>query len=208
MWIYPGREKFYWTGLHEPEVQDSLQDLLRPGMTVWDIGGHIGFMAMMAARQVGPTGRVHVFEPHPENRARLQANLELNGLKNVTIHPEAVAGKPGIAQFHRHQSSLMWTLMEDRGETEGLSVECVTLDNLLEKIGSPDLIKVDVEGAEVEVLQGGPNLLMNHSPQLVVEFSDEEMYDKGRDVVTAYSFQRIASRHWVLTKAPEATAAA
>src|ERR1035441_6724268 len=75
---------------YEPETKALLGSLIRPGMTVFDIGAHVGHYTLLAARIVGPTGRVYAFEPEPENFALLKRNVELNGYKNVTCVPKEI----------------------------------------------------------------------------------------------------------------------
>ncbi|MBI2331372.1 MAG: FkbM family methyltransferase, partial [Chloroflexi bacterium] len=80
------KEKDYWLGTYEPELQAALRDLARPGMTAYDVGAHIGYISLLLARAVSPSGRVFAFEPLPANLERLQANLTLNpDIRNVTV---------------------------------------------------------------------------------------------------------------------------
>ncbi|MGE0057176.1 MAG: FkbM family methyltransferase [Dehalococcoidia bacterium] len=198
MQIYPSHEKFYWTGMHEQEVQDAFASLIRSGMVVWDIGGHIGFTAMMASRLVGVEGQVHVFEPDEVNRERLVANLQLNNATNVVVHSEAVAWDDGTAFYHRHESSFMGSV--DANANSGVPVDCASLDGLMQTLGVPDVIKIDVEGLEVEVLKGGSRLLKEHAPRLIVEFSDANTFAEAAQAFQSYHFQRIAARHWTMIK--------
>jgi FkbM family methyltransferase len=195
--VLPRREKYYWTGAYEPGVQDALVRLLRPGMTVWDVGAHIGFFSLLAARLVGPDGVVHAFEPMSANRERLQAAVALNGAANVVVRDRAVSATPGRADLHGHEHTTMWSLLETgrRGEP----VEVVTLDLLAGELGSPQLVKIDAEGAEVDVLRGGETLLGGQvKPALLVEFTDERALAAGRGLVTGYDFEPLGGNHWLL----------
>jgi len=75
------KEKFLWTGLHEPAVQRALAEQLRPGMTFWDVGAHVGFFTVLAARLVGEGGHVHAFEPVEENQRRLRAAVDAHAVR-------------------------------------------------------------------------------------------------------------------------------
>jgi FkbM family methyltransferase len=196
--IYPRHEKYYWSGTHEEAVQQAVADILKPGATFWDIGAHIGFFSLLASRLVGDAGRVHAFEPMTENRKRLLAAVELNQGNNLTVHAVAVAGASGEAVLHAHLSTTMWTLVPKREETAGITVPCSTLDEMAQSLASPDLIKIDVEGAEVSVLRGGSEFLQRARPPLIVEFSDEITFAEARSLLPFYTFSPISATHWVL----------
>jgi FkbM family methyltransferase len=196
--IYPRHEKYYWSGTHEEAVQQAVVDILKPGATFWDIGAHIGFFSLLASRLVGDAGRVHAFEPMTENRQRLLTAVELNQGNNLTVHAVAVAGASGEAVLHAHPSTTMWTLVPERGETAGITVPCSTLDELAQSLESPDLIKIDVEGAEVSVLRGGWGFLQRARPHVIVEFSDPALLAEARSLLPFYTFSPLSSTHWVL----------
>jgi FkbM family methyltransferase len=196
--IEPRLEKFYWTGAHEPEVQQALRRCLRPGATFWDVGAHIGFFSLIASRLVGPDGQVHAFEPLPANVTRLRESLALNASAgNVTLHPWAIAATPGQAPLQQSQSSLMGTLRETASVGTTL-VTCVTLDAMAETLGRPDLIKIDVEGTEDEVLAGGRQLLEHGVPTLIVELLSTEAVTRARTALPQYGFIRLDATNWLL----------
>jgi FkbM family methyltransferase len=188
------KEKFLWTGLHEPAVQRALTELLRPGMTFWDVGAHVGFFTILGARLVGDRGRVRAFEPVEENRARLAAAVERNGCGNVTIEAVALSSERGEAVLHPHESSAMWSLAG--GGTEGVTVRCETLDSLGHP--APDVIKIDAEGVELDVLRGGRELLSAVRPLLLVEFTTPALVEEARVLLAGYRFEHLEGNHWLL----------
>jgi FkbM family methyltransferase len=199
--ILPRTEKFYWTGLHEPHVQQALQRALRPGSVFWDVGAHIGFDSMIASRLVGPGGRVEAFEPLPLNQERLTRTIALNRCANITIHPQALAAGEGCQQFHLHGSSLMGSLVESAtgGATlRTITVACTTIDAAAARLPRPDLIKIDAEGAEVDVLGGGRGLLTEHRPQLIVEFSSGRLLEEACHQFPSYRSTHLGNNHWLL----------
>jgi FkbM family methyltransferase len=196
--IYPREEKYYWTGSHERPVQEALLRLLRPGMTFWDVGAHIGFFTCLAGALVGTGGQVVAFEPQDDNRQRLIACLKLNRLENVTVNDCALAATRGPVVLHAHHSSLMWTLIDALGEDEGRIVTASSLDDAARAAPLPDVIKVDVEGAELEVLRGGATLLATQKPTLIVEFSNEDLLTAAQKAFPFYSFVSLTPRHWLL----------
>jgi FkbM family methyltransferase len=202
--IDPGREKFYWTGAHEPHMQKALRDVLRPGMTYWDVGAHIGYFALQAARIVGPSGSVVAFEPMPDNVERLQRNLELNGLDNVTIVRSAVSRTSGELPIYacqdqsRSTSTLMWTLDPNIGQRSAGVVPVDTLDHHLNAT-APDLVKIDAEGVEVEVLRGASALIGKRGTVFLVEFTSDKLLAEGQALLASYAFKALGNNHWLFT---------
>jgi FkbM family methyltransferase len=192
------REKFYWTGNHEPHVQRELTRVLEPGMTFWDIGAHAGFFTMLASRAVGEPGAVHAFEPQPDNRSRLFDTVERNHAGNVTVHGFALSETRGEAVLHGRQASATWSLVERRGENGGVRVQCRTLDEVSQFVRAPDVIKIDVEGAELSVLQGGCRLLRHQHPVVIVEFMNEDVLAKAKRLLPDFEFTLLGKNHWLL----------
>jgi FkbM family methyltransferase len=196
--IDPRREKFYWTGAYEPEVQRALVRLLRPGMTFWDIGAHAGFMTLLAARLVGERGLVHAFEPAEPTRQRLRTALRANDAANIVVYDVAVGATSGTTRLYSHDSSSMWTTVAELGEGPAVDVTARTLDELTEELGAPDVIKVDVEGAETDVLRGGSALLASGRSTLLVEFSSAALLEQARAVCPQHVFTQLDESHWLL----------
>ena len=134
----------------------------------------------------------------PQNRERLTASIRMNDLENINVHDIALSATSGEAVLHAHRSSTMWTLVRERGEEQGLRVRCRTLDELAQSVAPPHLIKVDVEGAEVDVLRGGLGLLSSARPRLIVEFSDDTRLAEARSLLPSCTFERLAPHHWLL----------
>jgi FkbM family methyltransferase len=199
--IEPRVEKFYWTGAHEPAVQDQLCLELKPGNTFWDVGAHIGFFTVIASRLVGQTGTVHAFEPHEANRKRLWKSLELSNINNVTVHREALGVDSGRRHLYPSGSSLMWSLVDGGGGGAGETVDCTTIDAMVRQLGAPNLMKVDVEGAECEVLEGGRYLLGQHSVRLIVEFLTSQGLERARSRWPNYRFRKLDDQNWLMIPA-------
>ena len=191
-------EKFYWTGTHERAVQAALNELIRPGDIVWDVGAHIGFLSLLAARLVGPMGQVIAFEPMPANRERLLESLRLNRAENVAVHQCALSASSGKRILHGHAATAMWTLMAELGDSEGVSVRCSTLDTVVLSNPPPALIKIDAEGAEVDVLRGGIKLITKHRPKVLIEFQDEQRLAEARELLAGHEFHQVDSNHWLI----------
>jgi len=157
---------------HEPELVALFDRYLGPGMTAVDVGANIGYLSLQMARRVGPAGRVLAVEPAPENLAWLRHNLALNGCRNV----EVVAAGAGAARrrrrLHTGEGSTRHSFHGPAATSAptGVEVDEIPIDEL---VGGPvHLVKIDVEGAELEVLDGMRRIL-RESPdlRLIVEWS-------------------------------------
>jgi len=166
---------------------------LRDGMTVLDIGAHHGFYTLLASSRVGSSGRVIAFEPSPRERVRLERHVRLNKCANVRIEQIALGASPGRAELFLVEG------MEDycnslrppavNAETRRVPVSVTTLDEFLSSAGLADVhfVKLDVEGAELDVLKGASNLLRQSlRPVFMVEVYDIRTRPWGysaRDIV-------------------------
>jgi FkbM family methyltransferase len=161
-----------------------------------DIGAHIGFTSLIASRLVGPSGRVEAFEPSPSNRQRLVRSIELNGSSNVAVHREAIAGQAGTRPFRLHEMSPMSGLVDGRDDST-IEISCTTLDHLGQRLPSPDLIKIDTEGSELEVLRGGQQLLATTRPRLIIEFTNPQLVRAARQLLPHYAAACLDQNHWM-----------
>jgi FkbM family methyltransferase len=172
----------YLTGDAEPEVQEALAELIKPGQTVYDVGANIGFFTILCSRLVGPQGKVYAFEPIPENLVTLRHNIALNKLTNVVVVEQALSASTGTAEMFVSPWSAFHSLdvagaskRENHGPDGGqITVATVTLDEFLQRDGvsAPDLVKLDVEGAELLVVEGMRETLRTVQPLLLVEVHD------------------------------------
>ena len=173
----------YW---HNPRIREKDEDriaaCLRRGDTFVDVGANLGALSLRAATVVGPEGRVHAIEPHPVTFDYLRRNVELNGLRNISMHNTALGAEQGIVHF----TSKLHDDQNQASTGPGIEVKCTTLDELLgDAVERVDLLKVDVEGFELFVLQGAARLLAK--TRVVYFESCEEHFAKfgysTRDVV-------------------------
>jgi len=167
----------YFDGGGEPEVQRVLKEYLKTGMTFYDVGANIGLFSLIAARLVGEKGRVVAFEADPEIAARLREHVERNQFAWARVEEKAVWCEAGTVRFARTDP----TTSPDRGlghvaegvGAETIAVQAITLDEFAEKENAPDLIKCDVEGAEVDVFRGARRLLRERHPTIVCEMHSD-----------------------------------
>ncbi len=139
-----------------------LQRLLRPGMTVVDVGANIGYYLLLAKRTIGAAGRVICIEPSSENLPELLRNIEINAYANVSVHAVALGDHDGETGL---QTGINSGIVE--GASGAYTVPLRRLDNLVD--GRIDFLKIDVEGYEGQVLAGAEHLLTSHKPTLFLE---------------------------------------
>lgn len=167
----------YATGAVELPVQEALAALLRPGDMVLDVGANVGFLSVIAARLVGPGGRVVAFEPVPANARQVRRNARLNGFTNIDIVTSAVGDHTGRARLVLARFAGGGALREAGAPPDAcgeIDVAITTLDGWLAAQGNPApaLVKIDVEGAEPAVLRGLAATLARVTPALLVEVDD------------------------------------
>ena len=157
---------WYHLGLYEPETSRFLAARLRPGDTFWDLGANAGYHTLMAARAVGPGGRVVAVEPDPGTCAILRDQMELNGLRNWTLVQAAVSDRAGRTLLVQRPSDPRGNALQsidnpaiDNKQGDVVEVPSLTMDDLARTHPRPRLIKMDIEGAEVLALPGGRALL-------------------------------------------------
>jgi FkbM family methyltransferase len=162
-----------YVGLMEPEKTAALQALLAPGQTVFDIGANIGYYTVLAARTVGPRGKVFAFEPFARNLSYLYRHVTLNEATNVTVVPVACADRIGLSLFTPGVDCATGSLVAEAPALSTTSAPVVvattTVDEVVRLTGAtPDVLKIDVEGAEVQVLQGARHTLATARPRLLL----------------------------------------
>jgi FkbM family methyltransferase len=164
-----GSRPSYVLGTDERLVQAVLAERLQAGDVLYDLGANVGFLTLIAARLVGPTGRVVAYEPIPGSAEAVRRNASLNGFGHVDVVEAAVGDRAGTTRMTLSRSSL-----EAHATPEGeLEVPMVTLD---EEVASgrpgPTLLKIDVEGAETAVVEGAAGVLRDHRPVVVCEIHE------------------------------------
>jgi FkbM family methyltransferase len=159
-------------GVHEPLATRVIKRLLQPGMNVLDIGSNLGYYALLEARAVGATGKVIAIEPVPSNARLLAANIEGNGYSNVLICEAAIGASECRAPIYLAGKSNWHSMVFLPDETgEKIEVPVFTVDSLVSHLGlsAVHLVRMDIEGYEVEALRGMQNTLRVHAPRLLVE---------------------------------------
>jgi|GEM_PF-4136150 FkbM family methyltransferase len=173
--------------LFERELRAWVCALLRPGDVMFDLGAHVGYYTLAAARRVGARGMVHAFEALPANADALQANLQLNHLTNVRLDRAAVTDTSGSIDLHipverDHNASGAATIMEFFPNAQTLRVPAVALDDYIAEngVGRIALVKMDIEAAEVRALRGMRRVLQTAPPHAILaEVNTIRLRDAG-----------------------------
>lgn len=173
----PGRGFFEYWG-HDMSDLRFLWRNLKPGMVFLDIGAHHGIYSIVAAKRLGTSGRVVAFEPSSREFRRLRLHLQLNRMGLVHAEPVAIGAATATRKFFQvvggdsTRGGLRPPAIPD--ELTETSVETVRLDDYISRsaLDHVDIVKLDVEGGELEVLQGASNVLTKFRPVFICEVLD------------------------------------
>jgi FkbM family methyltransferase len=176
-----------WLGSYEYQKQKALQHELKVGDVVYDIGANVGFYTLLSSVIVGDAGTVYSFEPSPDNLQELRRHLELNHIKNCTVIDAAVSSADGEAVFD---------LSDDRctghlAVNGSLRVRTLMLDGLVSRreIRPPNLMKIDIEGAELECLRGASNVIQKHRPIIFLATHGQEIHSACTELLANWNYQ-------------------
>ena len=177
----------YFIGLYEPIEVFVLMRLLRPGMTMIDGGANVGQFTIMASDAVSPSGAVHSFEPVPSTFSKLRRNVEINRLQNVHTNQvalwyERATLRLGLARNNLDNAGAFGVDIVDA--VSEVDTKATRLDEYAEahQIPTIDFIKLDVEGAELQAMQGMSRVLERDHPTLLVEICRKTATRLGYDV--------------------------
>ncbi len=184
------QSQIFWYGFYSRDILLVLRGLLRPGMVVIDAGANIGEITLVAAKMVGESGHVYSFEPQSEVAEELSQNVRLNNFNQVSIQKKGLSDEAGdkeiyraSADFHdgsKHEGLATLYPSEKRGAKAGV-INLVTLDDFCEQtdLKQLNLIKIDIEGAELPALKGSIETLRRFMPYIIVEVQQETASQAG-----------------------------
>jgi FkbM family methyltransferase len=194
--IFSGRSAFFMGRWYEADTQSVLLTLLKPGDLFIDIGANVGMATLTGARAVGPSGRVIAFEPNPHVAAILSESVRRNRLDTVTVHRAGFGPEPARLPFFvpasNHGEGSLGTAFGGRSG-QMLEVEIVGPE-ILADLTRCDVIKIDVEGFEVKVLEGLSDVIRRFRPAIVTEISQEHLVRCGTSA--AALFERLAAHDY------------
>lgn len=205
----------------DPPLLRLAAEVVRPGNSIWDIGANLGLFSFAAAVAAGPAGHVLAVEPDTTLVRLLRRSAEVNrGLASVEVLPAAIADRVGVGRFHIARRNRSTSHLDGFGTTQtgGIRatelVPTLTLDwlasHMAAEIASPDVIKIDVEEAEMHVLAGAAHILQSH-PTIICEVASAHSETLGELLrshgYTVYDGDQPTSRRMPLPAAPPNTLA-
>jgi FkbM family methyltransferase len=186
-WIVGSGTHGCWLGSYEYEKRRLFERTVGEGDVVYDLGANAGFYTLLAAELTGPSGRVVAFEPLSRNLRFLREHVRLNRLQNVTIIQAAVADRAHTAPFDEGANPSMGRL----APSGTLQVHTVTLDDLVSsgQIPPPSVIKMDIEGGEVEALLGAWRTLVEHQPRIFLSTHGPALHKRCCELLVSLGYE-------------------
>lgn len=196
----------FYQGSFEPQTSSLIDSICSKGMTVLDIGANIGCHTLRFAKNVGPQGRVIAFEPTSWAFKKLKRNVSLNHFNNISLEKLALSNKNEVDTCCLSSS---WPIYPDPdmklhpvhngliGEPE--EVEFIKLDEYVSRkdISKIDLVKIDVDGYEYRVLEGGIETIRNNTPSMIIEMSERTHKAVGSDIYEMLSMLTKLGYHFL-----------
>ena len=172
-WLVGSGMHNFWLGTYEPEKYELFSKELVAGMVVYDIGANTGIYTVLACRSVGADGRVFAFEPATTNLSYLYENIRANRFVNCEVIPKAVSNSDGSVRFEFAGESCLGRISVDGL----LRVASISLDSFVSSgKPMPHLLKIDVEGAEYDVLTGATRVLLQAKPTIFLATHGEKVH--------------------------------
>jgi FkbM family methyltransferase len=179
----------FWLGSYEFYKQKALMREMKPGDIVYDIGANVGFYSMLMGLIVGDSGHVYAFEPAPQNVRELRKHMEINALKNCTVLAVAASSTDGEAVFDPTNDRCTGRLAAGGG----LRVQAVALDSLVSRkeIRPPNLMKIDIEGSEVDCLIGASQVIQEYRPIVFLATHGPEIHAACTEMLVKWNYRLI-----------------
>ena len=184
-WIKGSSINGCWLGTYELDKQILFSQYVKTGMKVFDVGANVGYYSLLASVLTGVEGKVFSFEPVPSNINYLKKHITLNKLINVQVVSKAVSDKSAILRFEKGKNNSV-----GRFAVNGdLEVETISLDEFINDGNpSPDIIKMDIEGAEYDALVGAQEILKNKKPVIFLATHSSELRAKCLKLLTEHGY--------------------
>jgi FkbM family methyltransferase len=178
----------------EPTQTKYFVQTVKSGHIVFDVGANVGYYTLLGAKLAGSSGKVYAFEPFVRNVAYLHRHVSLNKFKNVSIIPCACSDKMEVAAFYPASNAAMGHLENTNDGSSDASgnitlVPTITLDAVAHRLSIwPDVIKIDVEGAELDVLRGALTIITTKKPAIFLSVHSESLRTACLDYLTRFGY--------------------
>lgn len=194
-WVKGAGPNAYWLGRYEVARVQEFANAVTAGAVVYDVGANVGLYSLIASSRAGITGRVYAFEPLERNLRYLRQHIVMNNLENCTVVAKAVCNETGMRRFSTASREPCMARLSSAGE---MAVPATTLDNCIygeTRFRPPDILKIDVEGAELEVFEGATRSITEFHPKVFAEIHGTQLHAdcrafllaKGYNVEEAYA---------------------
>jgi len=196
------REHQFWMplGVYEKETTQWLENQIQTDTIFFDIGANAGYFSLLGSR-IAKCGKVISFEPVPTNIETIKSHISENKINNIIIEPIVISDKACLVEFSIEKTNANSHISDVKIEhavsnpLNTINVQSVTLDEFsLEKKITPNVVKMDVEGAEVKVLMGAANLLKSGNAVWIISTHSTSLYEDCKNIMQSYGY-RIDSLH-------------
>ena len=193
-WILASTEPNYWFRSYEEEKINRLLTFLKPQTVFYDVGANVGYYSLIAARRCKT---VYAFEPLPENFCYLRRHVQINGLTNCNLIEAAANNAPGMAHFCKGATCCEGALKES-GQ---VLVAAIQIDAFVKTAQVPHVLKIDVEGGELNVLHGAKHTLTTYRPVIFLATHSDELDRQCRDFLMecGYTVECLENRELLAT---------
>lgn len=184
-WIITTGSK-YILGTHETYKTEAFVSNFKKGDTLYDIGAHVGYFSAIAASINNGSGEIFAFEPRPMNIKFFRKHMKVNNFSNVKLFEAAVGDSEKEVGFDPgHGSATGHVCMDGKLKVKQVSIDKMLRDGL---ISSPDFVKIDVEGAEMDVLNGLTDVISIHHPRMLIATHNKECHSFVLDFLKKYNY--------------------
>jgi FkbM family methyltransferase len=189
-----------WFGVDEPWIARLSQEYLSPGDVVYDLGAHVGYTTTLFAHFLQGSGEVHAFEILPSTANLLQKTIEVNEFKNVAIHNVGLGKEEADFDLPIGPTAMTSLLAKKHSGQDTERCKVVKLDDYQKETGLPipDLIKMDIERAEIDCLHGSLELIKECRPKMIIAFHSKALLEEGYFLLTSLDYE-LNDRRGLLT---------
>ena len=192
----PTRYYKFFKSDYEQDNINFIKDTVKSGMTVIDVGAHIGLLSVIMAQKAGDNGRVYSFEPTPSTYQILKNTIKINKMGNLIVPiQKAVSEKEGLTHFYvtdieAHNSNSLSNNNRDYGNEHQIEVKLTSIDEFKgeHRLAEINLIKIDAEGAELSVLRGATFVIDLFKPKIILALHPESLSNFGHSLTEIWDF--------------------
>ena len=177
-------------GIDEPWIARLCKILIRPSDVVYDIGAHIGYTTLLFANFLYSTGVVHAFEILPSTADFMSKTVKANNFRNISVHAVGLGSVPKILELPVGCTAMTSILEKPQEGQRCERCKVVTLDTYINENGLPlpNLIKIDIEGAEIECLMGSIKLISECRPTMIIAFHSKKLLHQGYELLRSLDY--------------------